>query len=412
MMRRWLGVAVFAGCLGLVQAVQAQLPPAPYGPYSPHPLPPEPVPVGSAAAPTADPGPNLVPGPLTPQMAPHGPPDDLSLPNDAAGAFPTQTPQAEEACYFAIGYQGFWRQGLNRNNSIAVLDPQNLDTGVAPPAGQPVFQRFDDLRTPFQSGVRSTLGYLIGDGQAVEMSGLYIIQQKAAVSTTDPGRIDAPFVNPPLGFEGDNGLWLQADRLTTTFTSTFWNVELNGRWNNPGIGGTDLLAGLRFADLTETLSTYTDDDGVQFPMTNGQPDPLRVATYKVRTKNQLLGPQLGFECAKSCSPYITIGCGAKAVLGADFIELNRKLVRGDGFVGFDATTNTIQLAQLYELNVFVDILPLERVKLHLGYSAMWMLDVANVVGQYDFNLRDTTGLDNRSGSIFFHGPVVELQFLF
>jgi hypothetical protein len=32
--------------------------------------------------------------------------------------------------------------------------------------------------------------------------------------------------------------------------------------------------------------------------------------------------------------------------------------------------------------------------------------------QVDFNLRNTNGLKNNEGSIFYHGPQIEFQFLF
>ena len=67
---------------------------------------------------------------------------------------------------------------------------------------------------------------------------------------------------------------------------------------------------------------------------------------------------------------------------------------------------------LYELNGFVDFHLLERVRLRLGYNAMWFVHMANVTDQYDFNLQNTNGLNNQSGSVFFHGPMAELQFFF
>ncbi len=395
MMRHWVGAAVIAGCLGLASAARAQSGP-----------PPEPIPV------CPEPGPNYVPGPLSTATAPPGPADGLSLPDDGTGAFPCKCPEPEEACYFSVGAQMLQRQHLASGGVLAVQDPGNLDTGNPPPANAPVLQSLSDVTPHFNAGPRATIGYLFNGNQAVEIGGYYIFQSNFTASLQDPGRIDSFFGNPPLGFEGDNGLWLQADRMSTTFSSTLWTMEANYRYTDAAVTGAELIAGVRYLDLDERLSTYTDDDGIQFPLTNGQPDPDRVATYAVRTHNHLIGPQLGFEWDKELTHWLALGASAKGAWGANFVTLDRSLVRGDGYVGFAGSKSETQFSQMYEIDAFVDFHILERLTLRLGYNTMWFLDMANVVDQYDFNLQDTNNIINRNGSIFFSGPMAELQFLF
>jgi hypothetical protein len=55
---------------------------------------------------------------------------------------------------------------------------------------------------------------------------------------------------------------------------------------------------------------------------------------------------------------------------------------------------------------------MERARIHLGYNAMWLANVADAGDQYNFNLQNTNSTANGNHTIFFHGPVVELQFLF
>ena len=38
--------------------------------------------------------------------------------------------------------------------------------------------------------------------------------------------------------------------------------------------------------------------------------------------------------------------------------------------------------------------------------------MVTVVDQYDFNLQNTNQFNKRNGSVFFHGPLLEFQFLF
>ena len=402
MMRRWVGAAVIAGCLGLVHAeARAQYPP---GPAGSSPLP-EPLSFGQGGA-EAPGGPDLGAAPLT---SPGGP--VVSLPADGTGAFPCQEPCLESGTFFHVGGQALRRQGFG-NEILAVRDPQNLDTGAAPTAGLPVLQKLGNVNPLFNGGVRATLGCLFEGNQSLEITGFYDFEGTQSNSISNAGRIDSFFTNIPLGFEGDNGLWLQADRQTTALKTILWGTEVNYRWADPGLMGAELIVGVRYLDLKDKITTTTDDDGIAFPLTNGQPDPTRVASYAVQTENRYFGPQLGFEWGRDCCKWMTLGVGGKGSVGADYVELRRTLMRGDGFVGFDAGKDRFQYSMLYELNGFVDFHLLERVKLRLGYQALWFVHMDNVSGEYDFNLQNTNGSNSQSGSVFFHGPMAELQFFF
>ena len=108
---------------------------------------------------------------------------------------------------------------------------------------------------------------------------------------------------------------------------------------------------------------------------------------------------------------MSLGFGGKAAFGANFLDQRTSLLRGDGFVGFNNTRNDVQFSHAYELNAFVDFHVLERARIHLGYNAMWLVNVVDVGDQYNFNLRDSS-LGSGNGSVFFHGPVAQLEFLF
>ena len=395
MTRRWVAVAVIAGCLAWAQAAPAQDAPAP------EPIPFSPGPDGAC---------NLVPGPVGPSNVPPGPPDCLSLPADGTGAFPCKESVPECAPYFHLGVIAWQRQGLG-NFPLAVRDPQNLDTGNPPPAGARVLQSLGQIDPHFNSGATATWGVLFGEN-AIEATGYYTFQGNNSRAIANPGRIDSFFHNIPLGFEGDNGLFLQADRLKTTLSATLWGGEVNYRWTNPGVHEAELIVGARYLDLDEKLGSTFDDDGISFPLTNGQPDPRRVATYSARTHNRFMAPQLGFEWDQPVCCWFDVGFGAKGAWGMNDVGLDRSLVRGDGFVGFNGSHNSWQFSHLYELNSFVDIRLLERAKIRLGYNAMWFMHMASVGDQYDFNLQNTSRLIKQDGNVFFHGPLAQLEFLF
>src|SRR5437763_1230220 len=135
-----------------------------------------------------------------------------------------------------------------------------------------------------------------------------------------PGPIDQLFRNPPIGFEGNNGLWLQADRVNTEFRSQMWSTEVNYRYTNAAVLEAELILGVRYVDLWESLNRFTDDDGISNPDPFGNPDPLRQAFYLTEVHNRIVAPQIGFEWGKSATHWFTVGVNAKAALGVDFAE--------------------------------------------------------------------------------------------
>jgi hypothetical protein len=402
MRMRWTwGVALAAGLLGPQGAALAQYLPSPVGAARI----PEPLPCGDSQTP------NLIPGPISPLAAPPGPSDKLSLPWDHSSAFQCENFPPDEHCYFHVGAVGLIRDHLGAGG-IAVLDPQNLDTGIAPPSGQTIVQRYKDINQDMNFGVRATIGYLFNDSQAIEFTGFYIDTAYNSIESDMPGRIDAFFHNVPLGFEGNNGLWLQADRLHTTFTQRLGGGELNYRWCNKAITEAEIIMGVRYMDERESMNIYTGDDDLTVRDVNGNPDPLRQATYLVETHNRMICPQFGFEYGKSFTPYFTFGVTAKTALGVNLIEVLTKLNRGDGFLGFQNHRNEYSFGQIYDVGAFLDFHLLERATLRVGYNAMWLVGVATAVDNLDFDLSNPAGRRNNYGSIFYHGPMVEFQFLF
>jgi hypothetical protein len=398
-MKKWyFGVVLLAGWLGQAGTAGAQYLPTPYGAARY----PEPVPC---------PTPNLVEGPISPQGAPPGPPCGVDLPADHNSAFQCEEFVRDEHAFASFGAVGLMRQKLG-HQLVAVQDPQNLDTGAPPQGNRPTIQDLNDIGTTFQYGPKGSVGYL-WQNCAVELAGFWIPNTSQSTDLVMPGRIDLPFRNPPLGFEGNNGLWLQADRVNSQFTSGLWGGELNFRYTNAGIGESELILGVRYLDLGESVRIFTGDDDVTHPDPFGNPDPTRQAFYQVNARNRIVAPQIGFECAFPCGHLVTFGAIGKAAVGADFTEVRAILTRGDGLVGFDARrTHTIPLTQIYELGAYADFNILERLRLRLGYNAMFVVDIAAAQDQINFDLSAPLGTVNNHGNAFYHGPVAELQFLF
>jgi hypothetical protein len=249
MLNKWLRLALLALVSSLAMRAEAQYLPRPVGATRL----PEPAPINSQSPP-----PNLIEGPLTPQLAPPGPCPDLSLSEEHSSAFQALQPECKLDYVFTVGSIFLKRQGIG-TNPVAVLDNQarvvlgqtNIpiasdvsgggnfpvptdvffqmvgypDDGRNPPAGSPFFGEFSDLRTQFAAGLK--LGMMVvGDSTAVEVAGFAV--SKASTSTTiiSPSialnstillqNIPNPVVtdpNPPLNFPIGTTVTITGDPL-------------------------------------------------------------------------------------------------------------------------------------------------------------------------------------------------------
>jgi hypothetical protein len=422
-MKRWLiGVALTAGWLGLHVPAWGQAPMPEPAPVGSHPAGYGGPPPGYGGPPPGPGGPGLfsVPpspdyGPLPPQMAPQGPPPNLGLSADIPGAFTQCPPEPQCGTYFYLGGQFLQRQRMG-HAPVAVIDllnTTNLDTGEAPISGRFVStaQSFHDVNPDMSAGVRATIGWLFND-EAIEITGFYVPENSASVTTAFPGRLDLFFRNPPVGFEGDNGMWLQADVVRTTLKTDFANGEINYRtWNN-GVTGGEIIFGIRYTAEQEKLSIFTGDDDLVVRDINLNPDPTRQATYSVRVHNRIIAPQVGLEYHLPVRSWLTLSALGKAAAGVNVYDEEISLKRGDEQVQQNMRKSQTFFSQAFETGFFVDFCPLDRARIRLGYSAFLLTDIGVAEDQINYNLA-TPGIGSvKRGSVFYHGPQFEFQFLF
>lgn len=422
MVRRWIGLSVVALSLGGTPAAWAQsMPgqPAPSWPYvqgaAPTVAEPMPYPVATEGAPGAMPA--GIPGGM-PGAMPGGCPVDttaggkaVQIPADAPTAWnPGKEPGGRCGCYFDIGGIALQHEGPG-HLPIAIFDSSRIDNGNPIPRHAPLAQDLHSIGLDFAGGPRATLGYHWDSGD-VEVSGFYLPRNTAHVENRLPGQLDALFYNPPLGFEGDNGLWLQADIVRSSLRTELASGEATINWWNNCYGNFELGGGVRYIDEVERLNIFTDDDGLTVRDVNGNPDPRRQANYLVRTHNRIVGPQINGQLTGNLCPWLNITMNAKACVGANFLDSKLKLERGDGFVGFSNERERTIISQVYETGLYLDWCFCDGLHLRTGYAAMWLVDVAVSQDQVDYNLKNTLGRVKDNGSIFYQGPVVEFQLFF
>ncbi len=407
-MRKWWIGAALALALGSGPARAQHLP------YAPGPAPlPEPVPECRQPGPAQPP---INPGPLGPMQAPLGPPDDLSLSCNAPYAFDDSYYNPEHAFYFHAGAMALMRQGLG-HRPVAMFDPNprqirpdGLEVNTAPQANSLLLQDTSDIHPNFAWGPRATVGYIF-DNQAVELTAFYLPENGKAVTTAVPGQVFTFFNHAPAGFQGDNNLFHNADFVQTTFKTAVGNAEANYRcwpWVESGF---DWILGVRYFDVQERLGMTVSDDGLTSPPA-GVSNQVLNAQYAVRTHNRMVAPQLGIEWERHPFRWLGLGFNAKGAWGANFTDVDVTFQRGDGLPGFIGHRSHTQFSHLYEIGLFADFYLLERVKLRGGYSTFWFLHAVTANDQVDYDLSHIDGLRKDNGNIFYHGPMVELQFLF
>jgi hypothetical protein len=386
-----MGTALLALWWAATAAAQA-----PYLPQSPTPVMPDPLPC------PAPPGP---PAPLPVDLLSTPP-----LPGDTLNAWCDDLPCSQPACYVFIGAMGLKRQRMG-HLPVAVFDPAGRDTGDPPAANAPEVGDLNDLVPKFNSGIRATVGYGWGS-HAIEASGYYLFQNESQEVTALPGQLSSFFFNPPLGFEGNNFLWRQADEVRTSLKTTLANGEVNCRWWPEYIANYSWILGLRYLDIRERLAIVTDDDGLTVRGFAGQRDLTRVASYETRVHNRIVAGQLGLECNLPLKSCVAFTLQTKGAWGANFLETDVRLERGDGLVGRRGERTGTFFSHIYDAGFFLDWCLRDNMRLRTGYNLLWVVHVAEAAEQVSFDLSRPVGNREEDGSIFYHGPVIELQVQF
>jgi hypothetical protein len=385
MKRWWIGAALAAMCVG--QSAWGQQPPGDGGQI------PEPAPV----APCPPQGPQLFPGPLTGPNAPPGPGDALSLPASLPTAW-GKGPMPESGCYFSIGSSGL--QFQTPGHSLIALDQGRVVANT------------HDVDPPTQWGVRATLGYLYDDS-AIELTGYYLPPVTTTSGFVDPGLVNVLFINPPSGFLGANGtsLFLGADAVNVSLQTSLGNAELNYRWWSRSTTSLEGIVGFRYVEVQERARVATDASRTVEALT-GIFDPTLQATYTSRTNNHLLMGQFGFEGNWPIKSWLSLGLMAKFAFGADDVDQTNRLQRGDGLVVNNFHNNHWTYSGLYEINAYLDLLVLDRLRIRGGWATMWIVHIDEAFTQIDRDLSATAIPHHDAGSIFFNGPMIEVQMLF
>src|SRR5262249_17430621 len=146
--------------------------------------------------------------------------------------------------------------------------------------------------------------------------------------------------------------------------------------------GFEWILGVRYFDLQERLSIFTDDDGIVAQ----PPNSALQALYSVRTHNRILAGQFGVEWSCPLVSRVAVSAMAKGAWGVNFLDVQHLLKRGDGLIGFDNRRRQTIFSHLYEAGLFADVLLTDQLRVRAGYQVLFVVDVPEARSQIDFNL--------------------------
>jgi len=281
MAKRWIGLALIAGCLSLPAAANAQCGPACY----------------------EDPNAGLGPptcGPLNPAMAPAGPDCDMGIPDTVRNAFDHYCGSRPDFCcdgmWFSAEYLYLWL----KDPYLAAPIVTTGATGVLGAADTRAVLNGDDLDYSGNSGGRLSAGFWLDAERiwSVELGG-FVTEKRGTNYLLDqigPGNppIFIPFFDNSTGTETA----LPVTNVAVNAASRLWGSEVNMVYAGSNIA---LLAGFRYIDLSESLDIYFNQPPIG-------PDYFS-------TRNQFYGGQLGIRAAGCFCNCLFAAVTLKAAIG-------------------------------------------------------------------------------------------------
>ena len=312
----------------------------------------------------------MAPGPMDRCTAPEGPTDELGIPAQLPNAFSDPCCDHHLDPYFYVGAQALMRHHMGE----AAVGIRGAGAAAV------VVQKFDDMPMNVNFGPSGGIGFR-WDGGAFDLGGYYLPPKDSAI--TDFGAVNSAIPNVTAS--------AAAGFFRTTLTSSLGNYEANFSSSSTAWQGPEWLLGVRFLDLEEKL---------RFQGGN---------TYTVRAFNRIVGPTVGVQ-------YPAWVCGSCALLLYGKATWGWNMLHADGStvtagVVAEESDNRTFFSHIYEVGFTFDVQISDPLRLRLGWQGLWALHVAEAVKQIGTATGDLLST-NTQGSILYHGPMFQLEWVF
>jgi len=264
-----------------------------------------------------------------------------------------------------------------RNNNV-IRQPVVIDTlsgGVAASTSDTEFR--------YEPGVKAQFGYFFPSGIGLESDfwGQWAFVGRKGVSG-----------NTNLALPGDLGLsspnFFDVDSVEATYSSHINNYEMNVVIPYASI---QYLAGFRYLTVDERYDLST------FSAISGSGD------YQVLTRNRMYGGQIGARTQWQIERFV-LDFEGKAGVFANAAHQDQTAVDATGFQLRNTSGGEREPAFVGEVSAYLFIPMGEHFTGRLGYTAIWIDDVALAPDQLDFSNTVTSGTGIYArGSMLIHG---------
>ena len=245
----------------------------------------------------------------------------------------------------------------------------------------------------YEEGGRLTIGHKYDC--AIGWEAVYTGPFEWIQTTTATG---AGTLNTGLGANGINlSAFNGANLHTQTYRSELQSFEALQKW-----WGWDVIttsAGIRYMNIDENYFFGSVD-------ANGD-----LGTFNIRTRNLLVGPQLGIEMLFPLGN-ISFDTNIKGALFANFGESEVTLVNA-GVSQINNNTDDLEFAALIQGGYFVRYAVTPRIIARVGYEYMWIYGLGIATQQISNPVGVTTGRGfDGQGDTFYHGAAGGIEIIF
>lgn len=276
---------------------------------------------------------------------------------------------------------------------LARTHSANVPVTVTLPPGSHVVLNAEDatLNGLYRPGALLTLGRRFDQVSAVELTFFGFNSWKNAKQVTGPATLS--LAGPLANVTQD---YIFADRMLIDYVSSVYNVEGN---YTQTISGLKLLSGFRYMRFNESFNIQSDVTALSSS-----------SNYLVRTKNNLIGGQLGvgFDWQWDRLTFDLLG---KFGVFANVAEQNTLMKDlNDTFVRRNFQDHTMPVSEILEAGINGSFRIFDWLALRGGYRFMWINNLALAPDQLNFQNTPGSGASvNGHGYVYLHGVNVGLE---
>ena len=257
--------------------------------------------------------------------------------------------------------------------------------------GGDVVLKGSDADLDWGTGIRITAGLGQWRDWDIEASYLGIFDWNGSDSVSDIVGENLDPADEIIGFFGGATTFTASAKFKIDYDSEFHSVELNAFQDLACMDNTEFMWGLRYGNLSEHFEFITYDS---IPA-----GPADIGRFKARTRNELLGGQIGLRHTMKLNDKWEVQAFGKAGLYLNFAEMSNNLNDPQGAIYRRYSDSKDDSAAIYELGVNATYKHNECLSFGGGYNFMWMSGLALANEQFSEDIRT-------DGRLFAHGPSV------